>query len=115
VSVNRFRAGPTKLVTVGARVADANGSPTTIRPLLALWRAPAAADRSGATSAADRNVERLLMLLGDSDMTIALRERGIRAPAQCLYDLQLAGYPIERVQLKHDCGRGSVQYRLSPR
>ena len=55
------------------------------------------------------------MLLGDSDMTIALRERGIRAPAQCLYDLQLAGYPIERVQLKHDCGRGSVQYRLSPR
>ena len=83
--------------------------------MLALWRAPAAADRSGATSAADRNVERLLMLLGDSDMTIALRERGIRAPAQCLYDLQLAGYPIERVQLKHDCGRGSVQYRLSPR
>jgi len=72
--------------------------------------------RSEATSTADRNVERLLVLLGEQDMTIAaLHAHGIRSPAQSVYDLQLAGYPIDRFRLNHDSGRSSVQYRLSAR
>lgn len=60
----------------------------------------------------------LLDLLGtaeDDPLTIAdLRERGVRMPGQALYELELDGYPVERV---HDRGRTRgcriIGYRLS--
>ena len=49
----------------------------------------------------DREAERLLALLEhdhDRALTIAeLRARGVEAPAQAIYALQLAGYEIDRV------------------
>jgi hypothetical protein len=50
---------------------------------------------------AERELARALALL-ESDHTglvtvAALREHGVRAPAQAVYDLQIAGYAIDRV------------------
>ena len=40
-------------------------------------------------------------------MTIAaLRERGVKAPAQAVYELQLAGYEIDRVPCR--CSDGNT-------
>jgi hypothetical protein len=83
-------------------------------PKLTSWFAPVA-HRRPPLSEADRNAERLLTLLGDSDMTISqLRDRGVRFPAQGLYDLQLAGYPIERIRMTDRGGGQLVTYRLAP-
>ncbi len=79
-------------------------------------RAPVAQHDSRQVSDADRNAERLLRLLGDSDMTISeLRERGVRSPAQGVYDLLLAGYPIRRVHAAPGLQESAVQYRLDSR
>ncbi len=42
-----------------------------------------------------------------------LREHGISAPAQTIYELQLAGYEIDRVPVRHD-GHCDSGYRLHP-
>ena len=81
---------------------------------LADWRAPHVEDGYESTSPADVNNERLLMLLSDADMTIAaLRERGVRSPAKSLYDLRVAGYSIDRINILRGGERPSVQYRLN--
>ena len=68
---------------------------------------------------ADHTPARLLaMLLHDrsAGLTIAaMRERGIEAPAQAIYTLQLAGYEIDRVALQRPDGHTLVGYRLGSR
>lgn len=55
---------------------------------------------------------RVLDLLGESDTTISeLHQHGIGAPAQAIYELQLAGYMIDRVPV-HTNGSTTYGYRL---
>jgi hypothetical protein len=42
----------------------------------------------------------------------ALRERGIGTPAMSVYELQLAGYEIERVPCEHPDGHTTLGYEL---
>jgi hypothetical protein len=63
-----------------------------------------------------RDEARLLALL-ESDQTggltiAALREHGIKAPAQAVYALQLAGHPIERANCEDSDGHTTPGYRL---
>jgi hypothetical protein len=66
--------------------------------------------------AADRNLTRLLELLGAEPggvVTIAaMRERGVQAPGQAVYALQVAGYAIARGYFVHEDGRRTLGYRL---
>ncbi len=65
---------------------------------------------------ADHEAARLLALLlrdGDAGLTVfEIQERGIEAPAQALYALQLAGYEIERTPLLCHDGHSVVRYRV---
>jgi hypothetical protein len=74
------------------------------------------ADRAMAPSEGERELARVLALLEedpDGSLTIAaLREHGVRAPAQAVYDLQLGGYVIDRVTCTGPGGQGSFGYRL---
>ena len=67
-------------------------------------------------SEGERELARIVELLqGDqpSSLTIAaLRERGVKAPAQAVYDLQLAGYAIDRVACTDPGGHRTFGYRL---
>jgi hypothetical protein len=66
----------------------------------------------------DHTPARLLAMLHDRSggLTIAaMRERGIEAPAQAIYTLQLAGYEIDRVALQRVDGHTLVGYRLGSR
>lgn len=69
------------------------------------------------SSPGDRDVARLVALLGSDPsraMTIAeLREHGIEAPAQAIYELQLAGWQVDRVPVTQGDGAGASGYRLS--
>jgi len=63
----------------------------------------------------DHTTARLLAMLHDRSgaLTIAtMRERGIQAPAQRIYTLQLAGYEIERCYIGSSAGRRTPAYRL---
>lgn len=66
-------------------------------------------------NASDRQAARLLALLEANSgeaLTIAdMRERGIAAPGQVIYALQLAGYDIDRAPI-HGNSRGPLGYRL---
>jgi hypothetical protein len=66
----------------------------------------------------DRDLARLLGQLEDNcaeAMTISeLQERGIEAPGQAIYTLQLTGYQIERVPIRRPNGRNTTGYRLRP-
>jgi hypothetical protein len=63
---------------------------------------------------ADLNAERLWRLLMRGTMTIReLREHGVKAPAQGMYDLQLAGYVIDRLRARDEAGHQTVGYRLN--
>ena len=66
--------------------------------------------------AGDRDVMRLLGLLetnqGGALTIAALRERGIETPAMSVYELQLAGYEIERVHCERPDGYTTLGYRL---
>lgn len=42
----------------------------------------------------------------------ALRERGVKAPAQAVYDLQLLGHAIDRVSCTNLNGDRTLEYRL---
>ena len=67
----------------------------------------------------DRDEARLLAVLEDNcaeAVTISeLRERGIRAPGQAIYTLQLTGYQIDRVRVQRPNGHNSTGYRLGLR
>ena len=59
---------------------------------------------------------RVLTLLGGDErgaLTIAaLREHGVQAPAQAIYELQLDGYEIDRVPCESSDRRMTIGYRL---
>ena len=78
--------------------------------------APTSTDHVHPHSEGDRDLARALALLqGDraGSVTIAaLRERGVKAPAQAVYDLQLAGHAIDRVSCTDPCGHRTLGYRL---
>jgi hypothetical protein len=63
-----------------------------------------------------QRVERLVALLedreGEAVSVCALREQGIDAPAQAIYELQLTGYIVDRVAVRYADGRASFGYRL---
>ena len=65
---------------------------------------------------AEQELARALALL-ESDHTgavtvAALREHGVRAPAQAVYNLQIAGYAIDRVTSTDAGGHSTPGYRL---
>ena len=72
-------------------------------------------DQAALDSAWGRDAARLLALLRQdrhAGVTVAaMRERGIEAPAQAIYTLQLAGYAIDRVYAAVN-GRTSSAHRL---
>jgi hypothetical protein len=78
--------------------------------------AAAGTDHTQPRTGGDRDVARALALLeGDQagPITIAaLRAHGVKAPAQAVYTLQLAGYGIDRVSCEHPDGRRTLGYRL---
>ena len=83
---------------------------------------PTSADPTRARSQGDRDLTRVLALLegalleGDHTGAItvaALRERGVKAPAQAVYTLQLAGYAIDRVSCTDPGGHKTLGYRLA--
>ena len=59
---------------------------------------------------------RVLTLLGADDsgaLTMpALREHGVQAPAQAIYELQLDGYEIDRVPCESSDRHTTIGYRL---
>jgi hypothetical protein len=73
-------------------------------------------DQRHPQSEGDRELARVLALLeGDQagSMTVAaLRERGVKAPGQAVYTLQLAGYAIDRVSGTDLGGHRTLGYRL---
>ena len=77
---------------------------------------PASIDQVQPHSEGDRELARALALLQDDQagpVTIAaLRERGVKAPAQAVYDLQLAGHAIDRVSCSDPRGHRTFGYRL---
>lgn len=72
--------------------------------------------RAAPTPALNADRARLLELLGGegSDaLTIAeLRDRGVQMPGQAIYELELAGYPVERVRLRLTESHRTIGYRL---
>ena len=74
------------------------------------------AERARSPSAGDRDLTRVLGLLEANrtrGLTIAaLRERGIETPAIRVYELQVAGYEIERVPCERPDGHTTLGYRL---
>lgn len=64
----------------------------------------------------ERNLALALELLGADRSNVvtlgALRDRGVRAPADAMYTLQLAGYEIDRVFCEDADGRRRLGYRL---
>jgi hypothetical protein len=73
-------------------------------------------DQTHPHSEGGRELARVLALLeGDQagSMTVAaLRERGVKAPGQAVYTLQLAGYAIDRVSGPDLGGHRTLGYRL---
>ena len=67
-------------------------------------------------SQGDRDLARVLGLLREDragTLTVAtLRGHGIRAPGQAVYDLQVAGYVIDRVSCVGADGHSALGYRL---
>jgi hypothetical protein len=77
---------------------------------------PTSTDHVQPHSEGDRELARALAVLeGDraGSVTIAaLRERGVKAPAQAVYDLQLAGHAIDRISCTDPRGHRTFGYRL---
>ncbi len=73
-------------------------------------------DHAQPLSGGERELARVLALLEEDragSLTIAaLREHGVKAPAQAVYDLQLAGYVIDRVSRTNPHGHRSFGYCL---
>ena len=77
-------------------------------------RTRAIVEQSGPLRISDRSAERLLDLLTYSGWPLTideLREHGVSPPAQAIYELQLAGYEIDRV-VDYEAGHQRVGYRL---
>ncbi|MGZ4286743.1 MAG: hypothetical protein ACXVW5_21310 [Solirubrobacteraceae bacterium] len=77
---------------------------------------PTSTDHVQPHSEGDRELARALALLQDDRsglVTIAaLRDRGVKAPGQAVYDLQLLGHAIDRVSCTDPHGHRTFGYRL---
>jgi hypothetical protein len=77
---------------------------------------PPKGDHPGPRTEGGRALARALALLEGNHsgpVTLAaLRERGVNAPAQAIYDLQLAGHVIDRVTGTDSAGHASPGYHL---
>ena len=74
-------------------------------------------EHAPANSLASADCTRLLELLdtghADAPTMDDLRERGVTMPGQAIYELEIDGYPVERVRRRGDAGRrGGIGYRL---
>ena len=71
---------------------------------------------ANATSPATVDRARLLSLLDagldDAPTIDDLREGGVRMPGQAIYELEVDGYPVERVRHRGDARRRGIGYRL---
>lgn len=67
---------------------------------------PATVDRARLLSLLDAGLD-------DAPTMDDLRERGVRMPGQAIYELEVDGYPVERVRRRGDARRrGGIGYRL---
>lgn len=127
--VIRFRAGPdTRLVAAGL-LEDDVAHEVALPPAVlggdhrvAGHGKSAQPGRHGAAHGLAREPGRwssavrvLVMLLSRAVTMPMLKERGIRSPAQGVYDLQIAGYPVERVRVTDASEQSFVAYRLNTR
>ena len=73
-------------------------------------------EESGPLRLRDPDAAHLLDVLAEHEgfpMTIAqLRDEGLHAPAQAIYELQLAGYDVERLAVRGGRELPSIGYRL---
>jgi hypothetical protein len=80
------------------------------------YRAAIPASNVEPQSEGERELARALALLeGDQAGSVtlaALRECGVKAPAQAVYDLQVAGYAIDRVSCTDRGEHRTLGYRL---
>ena len=91
--------------------ARGSGSPAELLPTVT------GVENTQAQSDGSRDLIRVLELL-DGDQTgaisvSALRDLGVKAPAQAVYNLQLAGYAIDRVSFTDQSGHRTLGYRLA--
>jgi hypothetical protein len=94
--------------------ADQSRRLAQIRRLLSRGSFAEATDQTERREEADLNEERLWRLLGHGTITVQeLREQGVKAPAQGMYELQLAGYVIDRHRVRDEAGQSTLGYRLS--
>ena len=115
-----LRDAPTRALPGAARARLSRLAPALRNSLTSPYRLARArrtgsgpADRARPVGAADLNQARLLALLGRGTLTIGeMSERGIDAPAQAVYDLQLVGHVIERAPVRDESGQRSLRYRL---
>jgi hypothetical protein len=69
--------------------------------------------RSGPETQAHLNQERLWALLEQGAVTLReLHDQGVKFPAQEMYELQVAGYAIDRLRLIDASGQPTLGYRL---
>ncbi|MGA2010602.1 MAG: hypothetical protein ABSH51_08740 [Solirubrobacteraceae bacterium] len=74
--------------------------------------------RSRPAPADPEQARTLELMRGDPPATVTiaqLQARGVRAPAQAVYGLQVAGHRIERVGCTDADGRRALGYRLADR
>ncbi len=72
-------------------------------------------EQSGPLRVPDRAAAHLLELLAYTGWPLTideLRREGVAAPAQAIYELQLAGFEIDRVLVHLDGGHQGIGYRL---
>jgi hypothetical protein len=61
----------------------------------------------------ERLLDALTAARGEALTIGDLRERGVQMPGQALYELELEGYPVERVRRPAGVrGSGAIGYRL---
>jgi hypothetical protein len=77
---------------------------------------PTTNELTGPRSVEGHDAARVLTLLGADDSgavtMAALREHGVHAPAQAIYELQLDGYEIDRVPCEGSDRHTTIGYRL---
>jgi hypothetical protein len=94
--------------------AKLRGALATVGRVVHHRRVFAEPSRSESKTQADLNQERVWALLEHGTVTVKeLHDQGIRFPAQAMYDLQAAGYAIDRLRVTDGSGQSTVAYRLS--
>jgi hypothetical protein len=108
---------PSKISTPASEprppTAKLRGALATVGRAVHRRRALTAGSRSAPRTQSDLNQERVWALLEQGTVTLTqLHDQGVRFPAQAMYDLQAAGYAIDRLRMTDDAGQSTVGYRL---